>query len=424
MNEAAGSRTSPRDGRSRSGQTGRVPRRHPARCHLLILATALLASGCAKTSQTPLMQDMSPKDLSRQELRARLYDLVGHHNALVVSNAEFMDRASNDPQLRLATLTWRMFATGEMLAAAFRIDPLLGMADAWALSIQLRMAFEQGGLLGDVFGDYQHLAREAHAEVERLFRNLADVALSDPVGPDRSLHAWAEANPVGSLTRGRTSLLETSQNDTVMSGYRTSAFGVDEMQSTIEDLNERAPLLVENGIRQAVWRLEAIFLDKDIDGSLDAIVTDLGDINVSADRIAVGVDSVLALVDGVDSLVQVLQSERAIVLRDVDRQRVATLDALSAERAAVLEALDLQLARIIDVLRDERSIVMAEADEITDGKIELATVGLESIVDKVFWRAVQLLLMAAVLVLVVGWVLVRSRARTGIMIRRETDDAG
>ncbi len=405
MNEAAGSRTSPRDGRSRSGQTGRVPRRHPARCHLLILATALLASGCAKTSQTPLMQDMSPKDLSRQELRARLYDLVGHHNALVVSNAEFMDRASNDP-------------------AAFRIDPLLGMADAWALSIQLRMAFEQGGLLGDVFGDYQHLAREAHAEVERLFRNLADVALSDPVGPDRSLHAWAEANPVGSLTRGRTSLLETSQNDTVMSGYRTSAFGVDEMQSTIEDLNERAPLLVENGIRQAVWRLEAIFLDKDIDGSLDAIVTDLGDINVSADRIAVGVDSVLALVDGVDSLVQVLQSERAIVLRDVDRQRVATLDALSAERAAVLEALDLQLARIIDVLRDERSIVMAEADENTDGKIELATVGLESIVDKVFWRAVQLLLMAAVLVLVVGWVLVRSRARTGIMIRRETDDAG
>ncbi len=183
------------------------------------------------------------------------------------------------------------------------------------------------------------------------------------------------------------------------------------MQTTIEDLNARTPLLLEGGIRQALWSFELLWTERGLDGSVASIVEDAGKIESSAAQIADGVDSVVSVLDQLDSLAWVIERERTAVLFDLDRQRVETLNALTAERIAVLDAIDTQFSTVLGALSAERAMIMAAADSITDGKIELTVVRLKDVADHLFWRAIQLLAVAAVLILIVGWLLLRAKRR-------------
>ena len=116
--------------------------------------------------------------------------------------------------------------------------------------------------------------------------------------------------------------------------------------------------------------------------------------------------------DQLDSLVWIIERERTAVLYDLDRQRVETLDALMVERMAVLDAIDAQFSSLLSTLSNERALIMAAADSITDGKIELAVGGLKDVADHIFWRVAQLLAIAAALALVVGWLLTRRKRPT------------
>jgi hypothetical protein len=401
----------PVDIRTRTADAGRNARfRRTVVVIGSLLAVSIASAGCAKTSQTPFMKELSPRELSSQELRARLYGAVDRYNRLVSSNADLIRRDAEDPAVHAAALRWKMYATSHMMAAAFRVDPLLGYVDSWALATQMRMAFEPGGLLEDMFHEKTDLAIEASRKGEALFVDLAPVMLSDADVMKQRVLEWAPRYPVGNLRLGRTSVLDVAEQAPA-SEYRTSAFGVGEMQSTIEDLNARTPLLLEAGMRQTLWSLELLWAEKGLDGSLTSIVSDLSSIDSSAARIAVGVDSVARVLNQLDSLVWVIERERTAVLSDLDRQRVETLSALTAERIAVLDAVDAQFAAMLATLSAERAMIMASADSITDGKLESAVVGLKDVADHVFWRALQLLAIAAVLALVVGWLLTRGRRR-------------
>lgn len=394
---------------SRVGTRSRVVVRRVPLAWLVALAVA--AAGCAKTSQTPLMKELSPRELSSQELRGRLYGAVDRYNRLVSDNADLIRRESEDPAVHVTALRWKLAATSHMIAAAFRVDPLLGYIDSWALATQIRMALEPGGLLEELFGEGAQLALEASRRGEALFVDLAPVMLSDSEVMKQRVLAWAARYPVGDLPQGRTSILDVAEQAPAAE-YRTSAFGVDEMQTTIEDLNARTPLLLEAGIRQAFWSFELLWTERQLDGSLASLVEDASSIDASAARIADGVDSLAGVLDQLDSLVWIIERERTAVLFDLDRQRVETLDALMVERMAVLDAIDAQFSSLLSTLSTERALIMAAADSITNGKIELAVGGLKDVADHIFWRVAQLLAIAAALALVVGWLLTRRKRPT------------
>ena len=75
-----------------------------------------------------------------------------------------------------------------------------------------------------------------------------------------------------------------------------------------------------------------------------------------------------------------LGEEAAIALRDVDRQRIETLEWLTEERIVVIE----------DLVR-ERIAVMEDLAAITDSAMRRTTLVLDDAVDRAFYRALQLL---------------------------------
>jgi hypothetical protein len=416
----------PDDIRARTADAGLSARLRRALIGSL-LAVPIATAGCAKTSQTPFMKELSPQELSSQELRGRLYGAVDRYNRLVSNNADLIRSESNDPEVHTAVLRWKLYATSHMLVAAFRMDPLLGFIDTWALATQMRMAFEPGGLLENMFDEQSERAIEATQRGEALFVELAPVMLEDHEPMRQRVLEWAPEYPIGDLRLGRTSVLDVAERAPAAQ-YRTSAFGVGEMQTTMEDLNARAPMLLEAAIQRTLWAMELLWTERGLDGSVASIVEDAGSIDTSASRIADGVDSVVAALGQLDSLSWVIERERTAVLLDLDRQRVETLSALSAERIAVLDAIDVQFTAMLETLSSERALIMAAADSITDGKIDLAVVGLRDVADHVFWRAVQLLAIAAVLALIVGCRLAVDPKETadggvgrGLQLRRHAD---
>lgn len=375
----------------------------------VLLALTLANAGCTKTSQTPMMKRLSPRELSSQELRARLYGAVDGYGRLVSNRADQIRQSSGDPAVHVAALRWKMYATSYMMAASFRVDPLLGYIDSWTFATQMRTAFEPGGALEDLFPGANEQALETSREGEALFTALAPIMMSDPDAMRQQVVEFSAVYPVEGLYAGRTSALDAAGP---ASQYRTSAFGVEEMQSTIEDLNARMPLLMEAGIDETVSRMELLWEEKGLDGSLASMVADMRAMDSSLVRIGDGIDSVAALRGLLDSLSLVVQRERRAVLLDLERQRVETLNALIDQRIAVLEDLDAHFSTLLETLSSERALIMARADSIASDKVEMAVVGLEDVADHVFWRMLQLLAITAVVALIVGWLLMRGRGRT------------
>lgn len=375
----------------------------------VLLALTLANAGCTKTSQTPLMKKLSPRELSSQELRARLYGAVDGYGRLVSNRADQIRQASADPAVHAAALRWKMYAASYMMAASFRVDPLMGYVDSWTFATQMRMAFEPGGALVDLFPGSNDRALETSREGEALFTVLAPVMMRDPDVMRQQVVEFSTVHPVGGLYAGRTSALDAAGPG---SQYRTSAFGVEEMQSTIEDLNARMPLLMEAGIEQTFSRMELLWEEKGLGGSLAFMVADMRAIDSSLVRIGDGVDSIAGVRALLDSLSWVVQRERRAVLLDLERQRVETLDALIDQRIAVLDDLDAHFSTLLETLSSERALIMARADSIASNKVEMAVVGLKDVADHVFWRVLQLLAITAVVALIVGWLLMRGRGQT------------
>ncbi len=390
------------------GRSGAGPKRPRRAAAFLVSVVALLLAGCAKTSQTPLMKDLSPKELSSQELRARLYNAVDRSNRIIAESADEIRVVSDDPLHQENALRWKIFTTGQMLAAAFRVDPLLGMLDSWAFAAQMEQVFRSGPLV-DYFGDHTSIAYEAQRESFRLFDELADHVLLEPDSARGYVERFVRDYPFTSMRAGRTSVLDVMER--MEAEYRTSAMGVGEMQATVEDINARAPLMLATAIRQALWRTELILEERGVTGSLTSIARGVEDIGGGVDEISLAVTELLLALEQLDSLTFVVDDGVNRALGEVDRQRRETLDAVTAERIAILAAIDDVYDDALTSLMAERVAIMASVDSITQRTLEDGTSRLTDVVDHAFWRGVQLLFLFAALALVVGLVLTRRTRR-------------
>jgi DNA-binding LacI/PurR family transcriptional regulator len=90
-----------------------------------------------------------------------------------------------------------------------------------------------------------------------------------------------------------------------------------------------------------------------------------------------------------------INGERAIILSDIDRQRIATLQEITAWANSEREIMFEEMARMV---AEEREAVFADADDIA-----------LAVVDHIFLRLVQIGAVVAVLALVGVWLLRRGR---------------
>ena len=109
----------------------------------------------------------------------------------------------------------------------------------------------------------------------------------------------------------------------------------------------------------------------------------------------------------ISALLEHLTSERLAVLLDIQILHKATLDYVTGERKAVMEQMVAESNRITDLLAAERRTTMLELEVAGNRIVEGALQRSERLIDHIFIRLAQLLLVVAVGLSIIAWIIFR-----------------
>ena len=327
------------------------------------------------------MSSVENVDLTSTELRLRVYGYAERFSAGVENAADEILAETEDADVTRNALLWKMNALPAMHVAVFQPDPLMGLLDAWVLTVQMRDFFTTGAGR-DAFGPLQSIAVEASEALERSVGELvASVTLSgDAPEVEPLVRAWADSHPITSMEF----LRETTASEFADVLGQDQAGGLAvlgnlAMQAT--DLSERLKYYAAAMPKQIRWQAELVLLELLDEADIEEFLGNVESIDRSALRLADVADTVPALVgDQAAFAIDALSDELLASLREVDRQRIETLDALTRERIAVMDQLDNELIAMMEQLA-----------ALADGTIRRTPGALNDVVDYAFRRALVLL---------------------------------
>ncbi len=314
------------------------------------LALTLLAA-CATTppARTEIMKE-SGAIVSAEALRTRLRALCPPSTARIEQAADAIAAASTDPAVQRRALVWKVNAVPALYQALYSQQPGAGLADAWALLLQLENYLDSDAgkaAFGPGVAVAQAATREVEARVEETYRWA--VPDRDPSVLRARLDAWAREHPIDGNLATRRSLREDLASR--IAGDGLSAFeAVGVAEEDLRGLIARVDYLPSMVAKQALWQAEIAFEDQGAP-RVEAVL-------LRADAALGRLDQVIAWMGG-PGLEGLADHERKALMDAVTEQRIALATLVDAERE--------QLSRFAS---QERALVLAEVDRVRIATME------------------------------------------------------
>jgi hypothetical protein len=365
---------------------------------LLALIIVILMFGCAKSRlRTPTMEQRGI-ELTTGEMRVRLYDYLSLFASVVQSTANEILENEEDSDIREAALRWKINVIPAMQKAVFQTEPIAAWGDAWGLTVEMQLLFEEGAR-NKAFGDSQGLAVDASKRLEaEVYRQVTAVVGSERAREVRvEMYNRARENPRMDLTFGRRSGMTAASLLTARELSGSGLSSVAQIDETVRDLSDRFTIYIEQIPKEVRWNSELLVLrlNRDI---IDPFKTDVESMDRSLEGIHKALEEVPSLIGSERRLVlEDLDLKLAETLNAIDVQRIATVDVLQDERVILLQELNKQLETSLASLEQGRVLLMSELQTLTAQSIEQGSQETKELVDHLFWRVLQLLLVAVVL---------------------------
>jgi hypothetical protein len=335
---------------------------HTAAC----LAFASLPA-CAGLNTKPTQPDLQPwpeirPDFRVESLRGRMHEYAITFAAEVDLAASSLERRAADATVRRNALLWRVRGIPEMRKACFRLEPVAALVDAWVFARQMEQLFSEGAGAG-AFGTFQD---EVVAVSHRLVQQVREIGGSIAVSPEtrveferRFIDPFLADHPLRDLTFIRDSSIARFAEQYPARGDILQSVGT--MEDLAVGLSQQARIYLAELPRQVRGEVDLMRTDL---LSAEDVATMQGDLHQSAaavDRLAASAESVSPLV----------LSERRIVLDEISRQRALVMGAISVERErAVHDILTAFAAERRGLLRDIESQRLATLEWATTERHE------------------------------------------------------
>jgi hypothetical protein len=371
------------------------------RLSVFLVAAACSACSTAAPRQTEYMESIPGLRLTINEMRVLLLDYHDYFSSRVATAAGLMYREQTDPQHRINSLTWRNNSVSAAQEFAFETDPLVGLVKLMVLSSRMRDYFE-GPASEEIFGPPHGYALDVARDLrERGF----ELARRVSTAPDLEIRlqrvdSAAAADPLEGLSLLEGAVFAAPETFVTESGGGLRTLG--SIEQTTRDLSERLNVYYRYLPRQLRWELELLVMETHND-FIDDAMSDVDEISSSL----ASVDARIGFVT--DSLVaelllvgdEMVARERAMILGDVDRQRLETI-------ASLEEELELLLA---DVER-QRTETLRAVDELVAGARTDAVTDVDRVLDRALARLARLAFGFLVALLVGAAVLIVLHNRT------------
>jgi hypothetical protein len=307
------------------------------------------AAGCSLISLKSPEKPLSPRDL---QARILTREYSARFIGAVEQAADQIAADTQDPDIRLNALRWKIAAAGKSQRAAGQMVPMMGLLDTWALSVQMSefLAGDSGRAL---FGPQQKtavtIAAELTGEAEDLARRLT---VPDEFAKDqRFIDDYARAHPIEDLHFTRASVVDLWVRE---AGTTKLVDSLGTVPEALADAGDRLRMYGDTGPQQVLWQAELAAQETGISAK---------DVRAAIQRLDERIGRLYALADATPKLVggavrdagTRFDSSWAEMMRDVRDEGATLSGTLGTERAAAMNALDV-----------ERTAVAANAAQIAD----------------------------------------------------------
>jgi hypothetical protein len=316
--------------------------------------------GCGGSGQTSVFQSqMDTLGVTINQVRiGNLHKSIKIGN-LVEQAADSIRAGSQDPMVRENALVWKMSVIPDFRRVLLYSDPVAAALDGQAFAVQMRHYLD-GGPGNSLFGERQQIAVRAARTVESLFTSFTDTTGSVELkeGVNREVEEWAREHPIDNRTFDRESVvpyLTKLRIGYVPSLPRTAG----DIAENVSNISNHLNLYAAQVPREARWQAEYLIDDMELVPRMDSLQRE-------ADRALASVDSLMRLIasgavtidipalkslhDDIVLLERMISAEREIVLADVERQRVVTLQEVERYGDVLLEKTSGQAVVIVDHL--------------------------------------------------------------------------
>ncbi len=337
--------------------------------------------------------------MSASELRLRLYEIPQRLGGIVETAADRIRSDSSDPAVRRHALLWEADGIPALYTAALRPDPLAGALDLWVLLYQMNAYFENGPGR-QAFGPQQSIAAAALKQMLALFEETATAPQADNevfLRRRAEVEQFARAHPIeGTFSSRESALTELARFLDAESSGTLAAVG--QATETLADISLRLNAYLTLVPKVARWQAELAVEDVTGRDSLAGTLDDVHAIGEAARRANGLLDGIPgAARQAAGPIRELLDQQRTELMAEIDRERLAMTGFITAQREAALVAIGEERKAAMASIGQERAAVLAGLDALAKGSIEDASGRARGIADYVFWRALLLVAVAALL---------------------------
>ena len=313
-----------------------------------------------------IRNDLSPEvaQLLMQEYTATACDYFDRGVGAVAAAQTDAEIAENVERFRDAGLT-------AIRRAGWRLQPVGAAFDSVILFDQMT-AFLQSDEAKDAFGP----AREGLVEVLARIRPLADevmekVAADAATAREDLVSTWVRENPLDGIELVRMSplLRVADQTDRINDPLQTIARVQFSASAAYARLNEALLALPADVRRQIETVVRGVMREPLLVNAL-----------VGLARLGDGMKETGEALSAID---RHIDDHRDVVLADLERQRIAIIDAIGVERAMILEAVAAERTAVLAAIAAEREEILAAVDVQVDKALDRTDSLVTTSVDRV-----------------------------------------
>jgi hypothetical protein len=410
---------------------------------LLLVVVASLLTGCALTNR--MFRDRAAEERAAALLQLQLgvMRFADEYMLRVKEQVEAFQRATTDPDERLASQSWLVSQSTGAVTIAAGSNPEINTIDMLVFATLSRMVIEDRWV-GEMYGGRAAGMLAVHRDLEARAWGQADALLSEAQIEElrSSIDAWHRANPLGRVVpfihlEDFAFATRDARAGGASSGSIFSFLGIDPLSGldpAVRELaqtrqlaeravfyGQRVPVLISMETQRLAFQMAVTPESTQVlqaVGSLGSAAQSAGDLaqdlpGLVARERAAAIEQVSAVFDARQGELQQLVTEMRAALEaggstsDSVRETIATLDALVARFERPGSAADGPPRRPFDITEYTEALrelgVAAEQLKVLLGQAEgqapalaalpeQASLRLTALVDHLYWRLVQLVL--------------------------------
>lgn len=320
---------------------------------VFLVLIAVFGGGCAISKKSPAMSKIKGLDMTAEQLRLKVNNFVLIFSGKVERAADqITNNAGGNRKIMDNALAWKTNAIPMSQLAGFQFDPLIGLLDLWAFSSQMSDFFDRGAGR-NIFGPQQGVAIRTSKDLEGEIS-----AFVESLGPSFNMELaknfvedWVKKNPIESLLFVRQST-NTSMATWLLGGDKGVGDVLGGLDERMTDMTNRMNIITQQMPKIGRWQGEMFLADQLRNPPIP--IPQISKQDVEAVKA-----SIKKMADMAPQLPEILERQRLLIKGDIQEIRAQTL---------------------------------ADVKLLTQQTIEETSAKSQALVDRIFLRGFQLLL--------------------------------